>query len=140
MAIERGFTVTDKDLGAAVRELRERIPKPDDMPRWLWHGMSMAAVAKALGTSRTTVTNVERGSRSLGAAELWTWAAVLQSTPAELLRRAEKIATQTIPPATKPPVKRSAETSTKTVRKPPASSTKTVRAKKSPKPKVKAKR
>ena len=104
---------TDVDVGEAIR--RARIKLHGSRPRWSFYGsdpvLPIGQLARRLGLSRTTVSNIEAGKRSLAVVELGRFARALETTAVKLLESAQKIAAEreamaaaiASPPADLPP-------------------------------------
>lgn len=65
--------ITDKNLGAKLRKLREAVAMEQDM------------VACALHIPRTAVVDIEKGSRSVSAMELVDLCKIFRTTPNDIL-------------------------------------------------------
>lgn len=104
---------TDVDVGEAIR--RARVKLRGSRPRWSFYGedpeLPIGQLAARLGVSRTTVSNIEAGKRSLAVVELGRFAFALETTAIKLLESAQKIAAEreaiaaaiASPPAELPP-------------------------------------
>ena len=104
---------TDVDVGEAIR--RARVKLRGSRPRWSFYGedpeLPISQLAARLGVSRTTVSNIEAGKRSLAVVELGRFAFALETSAIKLLESAQKIAAEreamaaaiASPPAELPP-------------------------------------
>ena len=87
---------TDVDIGEAIR--RARVKLQGSRPRWSFYGsdpeLPIGQLARRVGVSRTTVSNIEAGKRSLAVKELGRFARALETTAVKLLESAQKIAAE----------------------------------------------
>lgn len=60
-------------------------------------GMSQLLLAQAVDLSRTSIANIERGRQALLTAQLFSFAAALETTPSEILAKVEAEFNKSVP-------------------------------------------